>query len=133
MTRAEVYAWLRKHRPDLRPDDWKRADVVSVLSWAIPDARREGPGGEVAFQKEFRPGVQVTVTTDDPEAHREYLEALGGWLDAVFRLDTEDQTMERYLSSVDACRRAWYAVFGREVDGESMTRSADGSEADVAG
>ncbi len=36
LSREEVVAFLAKARPDMSEKDWKEADLITVLSWAIP-------------------------------------------------------------------------------------------------
>lgn len=42
LTRDQVLAFLKGARPDLTEDDWReKADVVTVLSWALPMYARQ--------------------------------------------------------------------------------------------
>jgi hypothetical protein len=36
LSKEEVIVFLKKARPDMTIDDWKYADIVTVLQWAIP-------------------------------------------------------------------------------------------------
>jgi len=36
LTREQVLKILSKYRPDFSEDDWREADVISVLSWLLP-------------------------------------------------------------------------------------------------
>ncbi|UED76085.1 hypothetical protein [Brevibacillus sp. DP1.3A] len=36
LSKDEVIDFLKQARPDLTEEDWKEADLITVLSWALP-------------------------------------------------------------------------------------------------